>query len=128
MTFGSGPSEHIPLFVAGYTGWATPDAARRNLEESTNIAGLLVIEHGIFVGSADFGGMLGTGPWALWGLIACLHYVANTLQAAAPDHFGLREMSKRDAGQQPAPQSSSTKNPTTANELPLFLKAPSSRF
>ncbi len=83
MTFGSGPPEGIPLFVAGYTGWRTSQAARQNLDQNPNIAGVLVIDSGVFVASADFYRMEATGPWSLWGLISCLHQVTNSLQAAA---------------------------------------------
>ncbi len=88
MTFGPGPPEGIPLFVAGYTGWATLDAVRRNLEQDANIAGILVIDSGIFVSTAAFGGLQATGPWALWGLISCLHMITNSLQAASTDPVG----------------------------------------
>jgi hypothetical protein len=84
MTFGPGPSARIPLFVAGYTGWAKLETAAEHLNEHPNIAGVLIIESGIFVGSSDFRHRV-TGPWSLWALICCLHQITNSLQAASTD-------------------------------------------
>jgi hypothetical protein len=84
VSFGPGPSKHIPLFVAGYTGWAKIETAAKHLNDHPNIAGILIIEEGIFVGSQQFGHRV-TGPWALWALICCLHQVTNSLQAASTD-------------------------------------------
>jgi hypothetical protein len=88
LTIGSGPSENIPLFVAGYTGWKTVDAVRRTLHANSDIAGILIIEEGIFVSSVEYGEMTATGPWALWGLISILHSITNGLQAATTDPMG----------------------------------------
>ena len=80
--FGGTQSEHIPLFVAGYTGWRNVDAARRNLATAPHIAGVLIIDSGVFVSSEQYGGINGRGPLALWGLISTLHLITNSLQAA----------------------------------------------
>jgi len=86
FTFGGRPpSARIPMFVAGYTGWNSIGTVREKLAAVPDIAGVLVIEHGIFISSAEFGGIEVTGPWSLWGLIACLHYITNSLRAAATD-------------------------------------------
>jgi hypothetical protein len=85
ITFGGSPLDQIPLFVAGYTGWSTPAALERNLLASPNIAGVLVIDSGLFASSASYGRVRASGPWALWGLIACLHVITNSLQAASTD-------------------------------------------
>jgi hypothetical protein len=66
---GSNPKPRIPLFVAGYTGWKTIDALRANLSADNNVAGILVIDAGLFASSQEYHGMTATGPWALWGLI-----------------------------------------------------------
>ena len=95
MTLGSGPSEEIPLFVAGYTGWSTGDAAVRNLEQSPNIVGVLVIESGIFASSANFRQLHASGPWALWGLISCLHQITNSLQSASTDPLDYCDVGHR---------------------------------
>lgn len=79
------PAEQIPLFVAGYTGWKTIQTVQTNLAQSPNIAGVLVIDRGFFVSNNQYGGITATGPWALWGLIAALHYITNGLQAASTD-------------------------------------------
>jgi hypothetical protein len=88
--FGSEPSERIPLFAAGYTGWKTEAPIRRQLEENNNIAGILVIDTGLFFSSQEYGGWKATGPWSLWGLICALHRITNSLQSAStePEKYG----------------------------------------
>jgi hypothetical protein len=89
MSFvGSPPSDRIPLFVAGYTGWAKQETVAKYLAENPHVAGILVIENGIFAASDAFGGMTASGPWGLWALICCLHQVTNALQAASTDPIG----------------------------------------
>ena len=84
MTMGGiPPKPRIPLFVAGYTGWKTVDTLRANLTQDNNIAGILVIDAGLFASSSEYLGMTATGPWALWGLISILHLITNSLQAAS---------------------------------------------
>ena len=77
------PTEQIPLFVAGYTGWATMETIETHLAQNPNVAGILVIDSGLFASSAQFGGLRGTGPLALWALIAALRFITNGLQAAS---------------------------------------------
>lgn len=83
MIFGNGPSAEIPLFVVGYTGWKQINTVVNHVESNPSIAGVLIIDSGIFVSSPKFGGIQATGPWALWGLISCLHSITNSLQAAS---------------------------------------------
>jgi hypothetical protein len=90
LTFGA-PSERIPLFVAGYTGWKTIEAVKQNLQQCPNIAGVLVIESGIFVSVGQDYSVDATGPWSLWGLISCLNLITNTIQAAAPNPLTYAE-------------------------------------
>jgi hypothetical protein len=85
MIMGDPPTEHIPLFVAGYTGWKTIETVVENLARSPQIAGALVIDAGLFVSSAEYGAVRAIGPWPLWGLIAALHGITNGLQAASTD-------------------------------------------
>jgi hypothetical protein len=75
-------SESIPLLVAGYTGWKEVATAQRHLQQAPNIAGVLVIDSGIFVRDD---GLVATGPWSLWGLISTLHEVTSGLQSASSD-------------------------------------------
>jgi hypothetical protein len=87
-SFGStmtmGPTfQHIPLFVVGYTGWRNLETVRSNLLSETGIAGVLVIDSGIFVASPEFDNIEATGAWSLWGLIICLHYATQSLKAAS---------------------------------------------
>jgi hypothetical protein len=81
MVFGASPPKSIPLFVAGYKGWRTAETARKHLDENPDVAGILVIDPGIFV-SRD---LEATGPWALWGFISALHTITNALQSASTD-------------------------------------------
>lgn len=77
----------IPLFVAGFKGWQRLDTVQNKLASAPEISGILVIEPGIFVSSAQFGGVTATGPWALWGLIACLHQATGFLKAVSTNPF-----------------------------------------
>ena len=77
MYIGSPPSERIPFFVAGYEGWKTVETAREKLGDAA-IAGILVVDPGVFVSSHELGDIQAEGPWALWGLISCLRAATNT--------------------------------------------------
>jgi hypothetical protein len=83
MNIGMAPSAEIPLFVAAYTGWKQVQTIQQNLAKEPNIAGVLVIDTGVFVSSPQYGGMQATGPLALWGLICSLHTITTSLQAAS---------------------------------------------
>jgi hypothetical protein len=83
MIMGSPPTPNIPLFVAAYTGWNQLPTVVQNLASTNQIDGVLVINAGIFVSSSRFGSVQATGPWALWGLICCLHQATSTLKAAS---------------------------------------------
>ncbi len=85
---GSGPTPQIPLFVAAYTGWSQLSTVQSNLAAAPNIAGVLIIDQGIFVSTSQYGGIMATGPWALWGLICALHQVTNSLQSASTNPLG----------------------------------------
>jgi len=85
MSMGHAPTDEIPLFVAGYTGWKNMSTLQENLARTPNIAGALVIDSGLFACKPEFGGVVASGPWALWGLIATLHVVTSGLQAASTD-------------------------------------------
>jgi hypothetical protein len=73
--------ENIPLFIGSYTGWQKSSTLKRKLEQCPDIAGILVIDSGLFVTSL-YGGSVSTGAWALWGLICTLHRITSALQAA----------------------------------------------
>jgi len=81
MSMGVHPSPTIPLFVAGYSGWKQLQTVQQYVKARQDIAGVLVIDPGIFVGAPQFGGITATGSWALWGLIASLYWSASSLQA-----------------------------------------------
>ena len=81
-----GPSptdEKIPLFVAAYTGWHQLSTIEQKLASTKQIHGILVIDAGLFVSSTPFMARKATGPWALWGLVCCLHQATSTLKAAS---------------------------------------------
>jgi hypothetical protein len=82
MVMGAPPTPGVPLFAVGYKGWRTPETISQHLA-GTNLAGVLVIDHGIFVGHNQFNGIVAGGPWALWGLIGCLHFAASGLKATS---------------------------------------------
>ena len=84
-TYGSIELETIPLFVAGYTGWKTVETVKEKIEENSDVAGVLIIDHGLFVSSPKYGGVVATGAWSLWGLISTLHKITNGLESAASD-------------------------------------------
>ncbi len=85
---GSGPTPQIPLFVAAYTGWSQLSTVQNNLASVSDIAGVLIIDQGIFVSTNQYGGITATGPWALWGLICALHQITNSLQSASTNPLG----------------------------------------
>ena len=69
LSMGPPPGSRIPLFVVGYTGWAQMETVKEHLSNGP-IDGILIIQTGIFINADTFGSIVGTGPWALWGLIA----------------------------------------------------------
>lgn len=79
------PSDSIPLFVAGYTGWKNLETVQSKLAEHPEVAGVLVIESSLFAAGDSYGGMTAVGALALWGLIVALHDVTTTLQSATTD-------------------------------------------
>ncbi len=83
FALGRPPSTEIPLFVVGYTGWKSLDTVKDHIRQNENIAGILVIDSGLFVSSKSLGNMVATGPYALWGLICAMHLITNSLQSAA---------------------------------------------
>jgi hypothetical protein len=81
---GLAPKPEIPFFAVGYTGWRDPDTLKDKLKDQ-NIDSILVIENGLFASNQYFGGVRGTGAWALWGLIQCLHLATSSLKMASGD-------------------------------------------
>jgi len=74
------PPPQIPLFAVGYAGWKTMQSVQEHLNEGP-VDGILVIESGLFAGSAALGGVQATGEWSLWGLIICLHKITSALSS-----------------------------------------------
>lgn len=74
------PSESIPIFAVGYTGWKNIET----VQEKTNSAivdGILIIDQGLFSTRKDFpnGLWINDGARSLWGLISCLHICTNSI-------------------------------------------------
>jgi len=83
ITMGENPSPEIPLFIVAYTGWNQVATIQKNLSAAPNIAGVLVIDPGVFVSSPQYGDLQATGALALWSLICCLHKITNSLHAVS---------------------------------------------
>ena len=81
VSFGHGPQPQIPLFTVGYTGWKALSTLQTNLNTCPDIFGALVIDAGLYASKR----MTAHGPLALWGLIADLHFLTNSLQSASTD-------------------------------------------
>ena len=83
MTFGAPPPPpNIPLFVVGYTGWKKIETLSSQLAANPAIAGILIIDSGLFVCNQAYGNVTATGPHSLWGLISILHLTTTLLQGA----------------------------------------------
>jgi hypothetical protein len=85
MVIGAAPTPKIPLFVVGYTGWKNQSTLTEKLNEHPHIAGILIIDSGLFAWKHSHGFLYGTGPSSLWGLIVALHTISSGLKAANPD-------------------------------------------
>jgi len=83
MIMGAAPTEDIPLFVAAYTGWNQMETLTAKIQSEKNIDGVLVIDSGLFASSPRFGSVAASGPFALWGLICCLHQATSSIKAAS---------------------------------------------
>ena len=70
--------ERIPIFAVGYSGWKTREPLVSPIGHG-DVDGILIIDPGLFVSRQ----MQATGPWALWGLINCLHAAVHARQQAA---------------------------------------------
>lgn len=82
MIMGRKQENSIPLFAVGYTGWKNIETLKTNLISCPDIFGSLVIDAGLY---ASRRGIIAQGPWALWGLIADLHLMTNSLQSASTE-------------------------------------------
>lgn len=82
MTQGLKLQPTIPLFVVSYTGWKTRDILEDHLDSNPNIAGILIIDSGLFASSKVYGYVRGyNGPESLWAFVTILCYIANSLKS-----------------------------------------------
>lgn len=82
LTRNNGPRPQIPLYVVGYTGWKQSETVEQNLLANPSIAGVLVIDPGIFVCRPEYGDIKATGARALWGLVSSLYLAVSSLMLA----------------------------------------------
>ena len=87
MVIGQKPTAEIPLFAVGYKGWQQVETVQERIKDGP-VDGVLVLDPGIFVGARSYDGLVATGPWALWGLIACMHFAISSLKAMSSDFLG----------------------------------------
>lgn len=83
MVLGKPPPKHIPTYIVGYKGWKTLQTVRNKLAETASVAGILVIEDGLFCGRNGEA----TGPAALWAFISDLFTEITSLRSGAADPF-----------------------------------------
>jgi hypothetical protein len=86
-TMGYSPKPGIPLFVVGYSGWSNLETLQSHLVEHPEVAGILIVDTGLFAAGKEFGNPHATEPWALWGLIGLIHGITNGIQAASTRPF-----------------------------------------
>ena len=79
MVLGKPPSTRIPLFVVGYTGWKQKETVAEKLSKNPDVDGVLVIDSGAFVSTAEYGGIVGDGPWGLWAFICAVYKAISSL-------------------------------------------------
>ena len=82
MISGFQPPKQIPFFAVGFTGWKTVGTVQQRLNEGI-VEGILVIDAGLFASVPLFQGIIASGDWSLWGLIACLHQVTSVVSSLA---------------------------------------------
>jgi hypothetical protein len=87
MTMGYSPKPGIPLFVVGYSGWSNLETLQSHLVEHPEVAGILIVDTGLFAAGKEFGNPHATEPWALWGLIGLIHGITNGIQATSTRPF-----------------------------------------
>lgn len=85
---GSPPSETIPLFVVGFTGWKDSETATRNLATgragAKSLSGVLVIDEGIYVSAEGDQPRAVTGPESIFEFLLNLEALTSSMIAAKP--------------------------------------------
>ena len=85
------PSERIPYFAVGYTGWKSIDTIYEKCQEGV-VDAILIIDQGLFCTRTDFfsesyspdgncniRGFFAKEEKALWGLVCCIHYATLSI-------------------------------------------------
>lgn len=85
MTYGIGPTNKIPVYAVGYQGYQSRENLMKRLKDTETSAqpdGALVLEPGILVGNdvTDGGTIVATGGAALYGFIAIINAILNSLR------------------------------------------------
>jgi hypothetical protein len=75
-----GSMDRVPLFVVGYTGWKQMKTIESRLSSTPSMAGVLVIDSGIFVSGPEYGYHRVSGSWSLWHFITCLFQAISAMQ------------------------------------------------
>lgn len=84
MSMGQVPSLSLPTYVVGYTGWKKIETLEAKLAECPAIAGILIIEDGLFY-AKEF---CARGPHALWAFVCHLFREISALQGAISNPLG----------------------------------------
>jgi hypothetical protein len=79
---GQPPSQRIPLYAVGYTGWKTLDTVASHLD--ADVDGILVIDSNLFAGSL----CQATGDLSLWALVSSIHQDVSSLKATSANPIG----------------------------------------
>lgn len=82
---GRQPSETMPFFAVGYTGWNSVEAIQKKVHDSKAITGLLILHGGYFVGPSFQGHITATGAYAMWAFVSSLHWCVRGLAGTLSD-------------------------------------------
>lgn len=74
------PSETIPLFAVGYTGWKSLDTLIEKANSGV-VDGILIVDEGLFSSRKDYpnGLHVNNDSAALWALVCCLHAATTSV-------------------------------------------------
>jgi len=79
LIIGSRPSPRIPFIAIGFKGWSRADIVRQKLVDNSAIDAILIVEHGIFATSSEFGSLAEVGEQSVWLAISLLYEFTGRL-------------------------------------------------